>query len=169
MSASRACHLGPGDGEEVEDSAAVVVQEHDRQLQPEARGGEQAADVIRERDVADQQDDWTIAGGRRAERAGDGAVDAVRAAVAEHARGIVADGPEGLDVAHGHRGCDEQGRLLGQQHAQLGGDGRLAQAVIVQDTEDRLGRLLVGAAPTREPVRVGGLQWEEPGFLGAVG
>ena len=50
---------------------------------------EQAADVVRERDVADQQHDRA---GRRAAAApnarGDGAVDAVRAAVAQHARRV---------------------------------------------------------------------------------
>ena len=34
--------------------------------------------------------------------------------------GSVADRPEGLDVAHRHRGGDEQRRLLRQQHAELG-------------------------------------------------
>ena len=76
------------DRQEVEDPAAVVVDEHDRQLQAEPRGGEQAADVVRERDVADQQHDRS----RRAPAAaapkarGDRSVDAVRAAVAEHPR-----------------------------------------------------------------------------------
>ena len=57
-----------GDREEVEDPAAVVVEQHDRDVQPQARGGEQAADVVRERDVADQQHDRSVRGGGRAER-----------------------------------------------------------------------------------------------------
>ena len=78
----------------------------------QAPGGEQAADVVRERDVADQQHHRAPAPrGGRAERRGDGAVDAVGAAVAEHARRVRADRPEGLDVAHRHRGGDEQRRL----------------------------------------------------------
>ena len=35
------------------------------------------------------------------------------------ARRVAAHRPEGLDVAHRHRGGDEQRRLLGQQHAEL--------------------------------------------------
>ena len=41
--------------QEVEDPAAVVVEQHDRQLQAQPGRGEQPADVVRERDVADQE------------------------------------------------------------------------------------------------------------------
>ena len=44
------------DGQEVEDAAAAVVEQHDRQLQLQAPRREQAADVVGERDVADQED-----------------------------------------------------------------------------------------------------------------
>jgi hypothetical protein len=53
-----------GDREEVKDAAAVIVEQDDRQRQPQALCGQQAADVVRERDVADKQDHG-IAGGRR--------------------------------------------------------------------------------------------------------
>ncbi len=54
-----------------------------------------------------------LARGGRAEGRGDGAVDAVGAAVAQHARRVRAHRPERLDVAHRHRGGDEQRRLRG--------------------------------------------------------
>ena len=38
--------------------------------------------------------------------------------------GSVARGPERLDIAHRHRGGDEQRRLAGQQHAELDGHAR---------------------------------------------
>ena len=44
-----------GDGQEVEDAAAVVVDEHDRDRHARGAGGEQAAEVVGERDVADEQ------------------------------------------------------------------------------------------------------------------
>src|ERR1039457_1392689 len=37
-----------GDRQEVEDPAAVVVEQHDGQRQPEPAGGQQAPDVVRE-------------------------------------------------------------------------------------------------------------------------
>jgi MFS family permease len=102
----------PGDGQEVEDPAAVVVQQDDRQVEREAAGGEQAADVVRERDVPDQEDGALFRGGGRRDAEGGrhGAVDPVRAAVGEHARRLGAQREEGLDVANGHRRSDEQRR-----------------------------------------------------------
>ena len=85
----RAC-----DFEEVEDAAAAVVQQHDRELQAEPAGGEQAAEVVGERDVADQQHDGPVARGGGAERARDDPVDAVGAAVAQHARRVRPRRPE---------------------------------------------------------------------------
>ena len=93
--------------------------------------------------------------GGRAEGAGDGPVDAVGAAVAQHARRVGADRPERLDVAHGHRGGDEQRRRLRQQHAELARDGRLAEPAVAEHAEDRLGGQLVAAAPAREPLLLG--------------
>ncbi len=101
-----------------------LFEQHDRELQPQALGCQQPADVVRERDVADQQHDRARAGGGGAESAGHGAVDAVGAAVAQHSRGVRAHGPEGLDVPDRHRGGHEQGRLLRQQDAELGREHR---------------------------------------------
>ena len=47
----------PGRRQEVEDPAAVVVDQHDHELQSQPRRGEQPADVVRQGDVADQQHD----------------------------------------------------------------------------------------------------------------
>src|SRR5215213_2118617 len=72
------------DREEVEDAAAVVVDQHDREVELQAARGEQAADVVGERDVAGEQH-GAVAGGGDAEGGGDGAVDAVGAAVGQYA------------------------------------------------------------------------------------
>ena len=118
--------VSPATGEEVEDPATVVVQQHDRQREPEPAGGEQPADVVGERDVADQQHDRSVVGrGRGAEGGGDRAVDPVRAAVGEHARPVLAGGDELLDVADRHRGGDEQRRLAREPLRERAGDERL--------------------------------------------
>ena len=52
----------------MEDSAAVVVEEHDRQGELGPLRGHQAADVVGERHVADQQNNGTGAGGSHTER-----------------------------------------------------------------------------------------------------
>jgi hypothetical protein len=73
------------DRKEVEDAAAVVVERDDRQLEPEPGRGDQAADVVQKRDVADQGDDRPAFAGPRiggdAECRLDRAVDPVGAAV----------------------------------------------------------------------------------------
>ena len=147
-----------GDRQELEDPAAVVVEQHDRQRQAEAARGEQAADVVRERDVADQRDDRPARHRGGAEGAGDRAVDPVRPAVAEHARRVVAHGGERLDVAHRHRRGDEQRRVARQLGGQRAGHARFGErvAVAVQPGVDRGGGGGVGGAPGREPVGVGG-------------
>ena len=92
--------------------------------------GEQPADVVGERDVADQQHGRPRPVGGDAERGRDRAVDAVGAAVGEHPRRCVAaGGEERLDVAHRHRGGDDERRLGRQAHAELCGDARLGQPV----------------------------------------
>ena len=59
---------------------------------------------------------------------GDRAVDAVGAAVAQHARRVSRAPARSLDVADRHRGGDEQRRLARQQDAELGRDGRARTA-----------------------------------------
>src|SRR5205823_4767508 len=73
------------DRQEVEDAAAVVVEQHDGERQLQAPGGHKAADVVGERYVADQQHDRSVAGGGGAEGGGDRAVDPVGAAVGQDA------------------------------------------------------------------------------------
>ncbi len=92
------------------------------------RAASRALEVIGERNVADEEHHRIATRRGRAKRAGDGAVDPVGAAVAQHPRRIRPHRPEGLDVAYRHRGRHEQRRLLGQQHAELGGYRRLAAA-----------------------------------------
>ena len=75
------------DRQEVEDPAAVVVDEHDRERRAPSRCADSsAAEVVGERDVADVQDDRAVAGRGGAERGRDRAVDPVRAAVGEDPR-----------------------------------------------------------------------------------
>ena len=112
---------------------------------PQPPRGQQPADVVRQRHVADQQHDRLGAGRGRAEGRGHGAVDAVGAAVAEHPRGVLADRPEALDVTHRHRGGHEQRRLGRQQRPQLGGHRRLAEGVPVEHLRQR------AAPPARRP------------------
>ena len=122
---------------------------------PGAPRGEQAADVVGERDVADEQDDRPVGHRGRAERARHGAVDAVRAAVAEHARRVGAHGDVRLDVAHRHRRRDEQRGRRGQACPELAGDARLGQ-LLSQHLVDRARGALVGVAPSGEPGGVRG-------------
>jgi hypothetical protein len=114
------------DREEVEDAAAVVVEQDDHERQPEPARGHQPADVVGERDVADQEH-GRDAGGGDAEGGRDGPVDPVGAAVGEHARRGVTGREEGLDVAHRHRGGDDERRLRRQANAQLRGHARLGE------------------------------------------
>jgi hypothetical protein len=78
----------------VEDPPAVVIEQHDREREPVATRGEQTADVVRERNVSDQQHHRACAGRARPERRGHRAVDSVRPAVREHPRTILSCGQE---------------------------------------------------------------------------
>ena len=83
---------------------------------------------------------------RRAERGRHRPVDAVGPTVGEHARLGLARGEEGLDVAHRHRGGDEQGREGGQADADLCDHARLAE-LVAERRRDALGGGAVGRAP----------------------
>ena len=139
------------DRKEVEDAAAVVLDQHDGERELQAAGGDQAPDVVGERDIPDQQHHRLLAGRGGAEGGGDRAVDPVRAAVAQHARRPVANRPEALQVTHRHRGGHEQRRLRRQQHAELQGDTRLGQPLAGELAEDRLAMPMRSAARQRSP------------------
>ena len=119
---------------------------------PQPPRREQAAEVVQERDVADQQHGRPAGRGRDAERGRGRAVDPVRAAVGEHPRRRGAGGEERLDVADRHRGGDHQRALLGQPHAELGRDARLAQPGRPQHLGDRARGGPVGPGPLLQPV-----------------
>jgi hypothetical protein len=89
----------------------------------QARGAQQRAEVVGEGHVAEVGDNART-GGRGPKGGGQGPVDAVGAAVGEHAGRSVAGGPEGLDVAHRHGGGGEDGHL-GRQSGQGAGHGGL--------------------------------------------
>ncbi len=122
-------------------------------LTAQAPCGEQPADIVRQRDVADQQHDRAGARGGHAERGRDGAVDPVRAAVGEHSRRGLGGREEQLDVTDRHRGSDEQGRVGRQPFADPGGDKRLGQ-LLAERLVDRPAGDVVGGAPAGEPVGV---------------
>src|SRR5918992_3410772 len=111
------------DRQEVEDPAAVVVEQHDRELAP--RGLDEAAEVVDQRHVADEEHDRAVCDGGDPEGGRDGPVDAVGAAVGEHARRPLARREERLDVAHRHRRCHDDGGLGRERGAELGGHARL--------------------------------------------
>jgi hypothetical protein len=137
------------DGQEVEDPAPVVVQQHDRQLAP--RGLDQPAEVMDQRDVADEEHDGTVCDRGDPEGGRDGPVDSVGPAVGEDARRALARREERLDVAHGHRGGDDHGRLGRERGPELGRDARLAEPGGRQRAGDRAGGGAVGALPAVEP------------------
>ena len=83
---------------------------------PSRAAGQQAAHVVRERDVADQQHDRPACGRGGAVGGRDRAVDPVGAAVREHAGRRLPGREEGLHVAHRHRRGDHE-RRLGRQAA----------------------------------------------------
>ena len=121
---------------------------------PEPRRGQQPADVVGERDVADQQHGQPAPGRRDAEGGRHGPVDPVRAAVGEHPERRLARGEERLDVADRHRGGDDQRRLGREDRAELGRDPRLVEARGPHDRGDRPRRRAVGLVPAVEPGRV---------------
>ena len=106
------------------------------------------------------------------------AVDAVGAAVGQHARRRVAHRPEGLDVAHRHRGRGEDGDLARQRRqrarhgrladrvAERGGDALRGGGVGARATRPATGSAAVGrrsSAPTRRGRRRGPRRRRRPG------
>ena len=108
-----------GHREEVEDAAAVVVDQHDRERQPVATRGQQAADVVQQR----RRRRSAALPVRPPAAAAPNALETVPsmplAPRFESTRGEGNAGrEEQLDVADRHRGGDEHGRLPGHPVAQ---------------------------------------------------
>ena len=116
--------------QEVEDPAAVVVQQHDREL--EARAGAAASSPPRSWISATSPMRSTAgpsAAAAHTEGGRDGPVDPVRAAVGEHARRrLAAPGRTSRRRAPASRTRRRSSRPAGSADAELGGDPRLAQA-----------------------------------------
>ncbi len=104
--------------------------------------------------VAGEQDDGTGARGRDAVGGGERAVDAVGAAVGQHPQRDRPRGQDRLDIAHGHRRGDDEGRLRGECGAELERDPRLAELVAESSRDGRRGAG-VRVAPGARPRRVG--------------
>ena len=141
-----------GHRQEVEDRAAAVVEADDLKVRARAAGGEQAADVVQQRELAGQQPRRRPrgepgAGGRR-----DHAVDPVGAAVGEEAQPLGRLGEVGLHVADRHRGAEPDDRAVGQLGLEPGEDLRLER---VRRLRERCRNGRVRRSPGREPVRAG--------------
>ena len=132
-----------GDGQEVEDPAAAVVDADDLERHARAARGEQAAGVVQEGELADQDPGGEPRGDRGAERRGHDAVDAVRAAVREEAEPLGRLREVRLDVADRHRRADPDDGLVGQ----LGLDARRGPW-----PRSRRARPRSAAATTRSPL-----------------
>ena len=113
----------PRGRQEVEDPAAVVVDQHDHELQAQPGRGEQPADVVRQRDVADQQHDRARAP-RRPRRTRSRPSRRSRSRRGWRARGT-ASGRAGKNVSTSRTGIEEATTSVassGQPRAELGGD-----------------------------------------------
>jgi len=143
------------DGEEGEDPAAVVVQDHDRPAQPVAAGRQQAAEVVQQGEVTGEEHSGPDTGRRGAQCARHHAVDSVCAAVGEDPRAELGKGHDGVEVAHRHAVGDVEDRVVGKPCAELTDSARLEEpALISQAPVDR---------PRRRPLRR--LEVREPGAL----
>ena len=142
-------------GQEVEDAAAAVVEQHDRQLQPEPPRGEQAADVVRERHVADQQHDRARRR-RRPRRTPRRRCRRCRWRRGCRARAAGRRGPARTSRcrAPASRRRRTASPPPGSSTPSSAATARLGQPLAAEHAHDRLGGALVGAAPARQPVRV---------------
>ena len=139
--------LATRDRQEVEDPAAAVVDQHDRQLQVQALRGEQAADVVGERDVADQQHDRPVAVRGGAERARH--VPSMPLAPRLHStRGGSAR--TGQNVSISRTGIEEATNRVACSGSSTPSSAATAGSLSsagAEHPEDRLGGALVGGAP----------------------
>ena len=145
----------PRDRQEVEDPAAVVVDQHDRELAAPSRGRPAAPPTSWASATSPISSTTGPArAGGDAERGRDGAVDAVRAAVGR-AR-AAASSRAGKNVSTSRTGIEEATTSVasaGSARAELGGHARLAQLVGPSVRGDRAGRGAVGRASQRPASR----------------
>ena len=127
------------DGQEVEDPAAVVVDQHDRQVEPEPPRRQQRR---RGRGRARRRRCSSTTGPSPAAAAPNAAATVPSIPFAprlDRTRGASSRaGAERLDVADRHRGGDEQRRLGAAARAQLARDARLGQ-LVAERRRDRAG------------------------------
>ncbi len=99
--------------QEREDLTTAVVHHDDRELEDPRRVPEHRADVVEEREVAEQRHRRPAVGGRDAERGRHESVDPAGAAVGQHSEAVARSHRE-IEVANGRRVADEQEPLLGR-------------------------------------------------------
>ena len=114
-----------------EDAAAVVVEQHDQQIQLMLARGQQPVQIVIEGDVADHQHHAPDARRAGAERARYHAVDAVGAAVREASQRARRSRQERIQIPHRHAVARVQQRRLGEQRSQLGEDPAFEELVDV--------------------------------------
>ena len=145
------------DRQEVEDAAAVVVEHDDRQLQPQPPRRQQATDVVRERDVADQQHHRPTRR-RHPEGARDRPVDSVGAAVGQDGR-AAAGAPAGTARDHGSASTRRQNRVTsGCSHSPESRARRRARTAA---------RVELARSARASTASSASLQSREPGFVSA--
>ncbi len=122
---------------------------------PSLPGGQQPADVVRERHVTEEQDHLAARRGHPKGRR-DGPIDAVGAAIGEDSRRIGKGGEELLNVADRHRCRDEQRHVGRKELSERCHRRRLAQTRGAEWRGDRVGNGAVCCGPAAEPVAVVG-------------
>ena len=122
-------------------------------LQPEPARRQQPADVVGERDVADQQHDRTARRGGRAEGRGHGAVDPVGAAVGQDPRAARSRAAKNSSTSRiGIEEATNSVALGGQPIAQRAGDRAARSARRQSGSAIARATGAVGGAPAVEPV-----------------
>ena len=96
-----------GLGQEREDAATVIVDHDEGDVEPAARGAEEAVRIVQEAQIAEERHDRTRRRGGHAKRGRDEAVDTVHAAIGEEPDAVTRRG-EALDVAHRHARRDNE-------------------------------------------------------------
>jgi hypothetical protein len=138
-----------------EDAAAVVVVDDERQVRSLfAWSDEQAVEVVQQGQVADQRVGRPVAGQGHAHGGRHVAVDACDPAVGEHGD-VRAGFRHQVDVPHGVRRAEEQGRAGGQRADDLGRQLQPGRPLLLaEQLLDRVGGTRVRVPPGRQPLGV---------------